>query len=83
MSGGAGEQRTVAPDGRPADVQPDWRRDFPIDVPQDDYVARRDFTKFLGLTSLAFLVGQLWIAAQCWLRGRQQSPLPMADPPLK
>ncbi len=56
------EQRTVAPDGRPESEQPDWRRDFPIDVPEDDYVARRDFTKFMGLTSLAFVVGQFWIA---------------------
>jgi Rieske Fe-S protein len=76
MSGNPEEQRTVAPDGRPMAEQPDWRRDFPIDVPQDNYVARRDFTKFLGLTSLAFLVGQLWIAARGWLRGRQESPGP-------
>ena len=76
MSGRDGEQRTVAPDGRPAAEQPDWRRDFPIDVPQDDYVARRDFTKFLGLTSLAFVVGQVWIAVQGWLRRRQDPPGP-------
>ena len=76
MSGREGERRTVAPDGRPMAEQPDWRRDFPIDVPQDNYVARRDFTKFLGLTSLAFAVGQLWIAAQSWLRRRQEPPGP-------
>ena len=52
---------TKAPDGRPEPDQPAWRRDFPIDWPQDHYVARRDFTKFLGLTSLAFVVGQFWI----------------------
>jgi Rieske Fe-S protein len=76
MSAHESEQRTVAPDGRPAAAQPDWRRDFPIDVPQDNYVARRDFTKFLGLTSLAFVVGQLWIVAQCWWRRRQDAPGP-------
>jgi Rieske Fe-S protein len=65
------ETRTVAPDGKPLAQQPAWRRDFPIDVPQDNYVARRDFTKFLGLISLAFVVGQFWIGAQNWLRRRR------------
>ncbi len=50
------------PDGRPQSEQPKWRRDFPIDWPQDDYVSRRDFTKFMVLTSFAFVVGQGWIA---------------------
>src|SRR5512133_2337484 len=59
---------TTPPDGRPMEDQPRWRRDFPIDWPQDDYVARRDFTKFLVLTSLAFTVGQFWILGQNYLR---------------
>jgi nitrite reductase/ring-hydroxylating ferredoxin subunit len=63
--------RTVAPDGRPASDQPAWRRDFPIDAPQDQYVARRDFTKFMMLTSAAFGVGQLFIGVQNWLRSRR------------
>src|SRR5262245_50900077 len=66
------EQVTVAPDWRPMDEQPAWRIDFPIDWPQDHYVERRDFVKFLVLTSLAFTVGQFWIAAQNWWRGRRQ-----------
>lgn len=53
---------TLPPDGRPMEDQPRWRRDFPIDVAEDHYVARRDFAKFLGLTSLAFFVGQVFIA---------------------
>jgi Rieske Fe-S protein len=64
------EQLTKAPDGRPMDVQPKWRRDFPVDWPQDDYVARRDFTKFLVLTSFAFTVGQFWIVAKNFIRSR-------------
>jgi Rieske Fe-S protein len=64
-----GREETVAPDGRPAAAQPAWRRDFPIDWPRDHYVSRRDFTKFLGLTSLAFVIGQVWIGVKC-LRGR-------------
>lgn len=62
------------PDGLPPEAQPKWRRDFPIDWPQDHYVARRDFTKFLVLTSLAFAVGQVWIAAQNALRRRRGEP---------
>ncbi len=65
------ETPTVAPDGRPETEQPRWRRDFPIDWPQDEYIARRDFTKFLVLTSLAFAAGQFWIVAQNFWRGRK------------
>ena len=32
-------------------------RDFPIRADEDSYVTRREFTKFLGLTSLAFFAG--------------------------
>ena len=34
-----------------------WRQDFPVPSGEDSYVTRREFTKFLGLTSLAFLIG--------------------------
>jgi Rieske Fe-S protein len=67
------EQVTIAPDWRPMEDQPAWRTDFPIDWPQDHYVERRDFMKFMVLTSLAFTVGQFWIAAQnLWRRRRPQ-----------
>lgn len=70
------EQITVAPDGRPDSEQPQWRRDFPIDWPQDHYVARRDFTRFLALTSFAFTVGQFWIVVQNFFRARRgESPI--------
>jgi nitrite reductase/ring-hydroxylating ferredoxin subunit len=64
------EQITIAPDFAPAESQPAWRQDFPIDWPQDLYVERRDFLKFMVLTSAAFTAGQLWIAAQNWYRRR-------------
>jgi len=51
-----------SPDGKPDSEQPIWREQFPIDWPTDDFRSRRDFTKLLGLTSLAFVVGQIWIA---------------------
>ena len=47
-----------SPDGRPIADQPIWREQFPIDWPTDDFRSRRDFTKLLGLTSLAFVAGQ-------------------------
>lgn len=65
------EQITVPPDGRPIDVQPAWRRDFPIDYPQDHYVERRDFMKFMVLTSAAFTAGQFWIAVENFIRRRR------------
>ena len=64
------EQITIAPDFRPPELQPAWRQDFPIDWPQDQYVERRDFVKFLVLTSFALTVGQFWIAGENWLRRR-------------
>jgi Rieske Fe-S protein len=68
------EQITTAPDFSPAEAQPAWRQDFPIDWPQDLYVERRDFLKFLVLTSAAFTAGQAWIAAQNWYRRRSGQP---------
>jgi Rieske Fe-S protein len=68
------EQFTIPPDGRPLDQQPQWRQDFPIDWPQDHYVARRDFTKFMVLTSVAFVVGQFWIIGQNYFRRRAGQP---------
>lgn len=65
------EQITIAPDFKPPEAQPAWRQDFPIDWPQDQYVERRDFMKFMVLTSFAFTVGQFWIGAQNWWRRRR------------
>jgi Rieske Fe-S protein len=70
------ELHTVPPDRRSMQNQPKWRQDFPIDTAQDVYVARREFTKFLGLTSLAFVVGQFWIALQNrWRRSQGELPI--------
>ncbi len=63
------ERKTVSPDGRPLATQPKWRQDFPIDWAQDEYVSRRDLVKFIVLTSVAFVVGQLWIVLKSMLGG--------------
>ena len=55
------DHATVPPDGRPLADQPKWRRDFPIDLAQDEYVSRRELVKFIVLTSAALTVGQFWI----------------------
>jgi nitrite reductase/ring-hydroxylating ferredoxin subunit len=65
---------STPPDGRPQAAQPQWRQDFPVDVPQDNYISRREFTKFLVLTSAAFTFGQFWIAWENWRRARRSLP---------
>jgi nitrite reductase/ring-hydroxylating ferredoxin subunit len=70
------EQITIAPDFAPPETQPAWRQDFPIDWPQDLYVERRHFLKFMVLTSAAFVIGQFTIAFQNWYR-RQAGRPPM------
>lgn len=60
--------RSVPPDRAPMASQPRWRRDFPIDWDEDDYVSRRDLIKFVVLTSGAFAVGQLWLVYKSLFR---------------
>lgn len=72
------EERLHAPNGRPASEQPRWRQDFPIDWDRDDYVSRRELTKFIVLTSAAFTVGQLVVGARWSLR--QKKAPPAAEP---
>jgi nitrite reductase/ring-hydroxylating ferredoxin subunit len=67
MSLSHGEQSREYPDGRPLPDQPHWRQDFPTDIPEDDLVARREFTKFLVLTSGALVLGQCWIGVSSLL----------------
>jgi nitrite reductase/ring-hydroxylating ferredoxin subunit len=78
MNGQNSEQWTVPPDGRSPAEQPRWRQDFPIDWPQDTYISRRDFTKFLLLVSLAFTTGQFWILVQNFWR-QQRGELPTQE----
>lgn len=64
----------VTPTGAPNPTPPKWRRDFPVDWPDDQYVARRDFTRFMVLTSFAFVVGQVWIGVKNVVRARRGRP---------
>lgn len=65
---------TLPPDGRPASEQPKWRRDFPIESAQDEYVSRRDLVKFLVLTSAAFAAGQFYIGMRSLFRRPRSLP---------
>jgi cytochrome b6-f complex iron-sulfur subunit len=44
--------------------EPCWKKDFPIRTGDDGYTTRREFTKFLGLTSLSFFIGTCWAAGR-------------------
>ncbi|HKB06236.1 MAG TPA: Rieske 2Fe-2S domain-containing protein [Gemmataceae bacterium] len=68
------EDPRTYPDHKALPDQPHWRQDFPTDVPEDDHVARREFVKFLVLTSGAFAAGQCWIALAG--PGRDRGPFP-------
>jgi len=72
------ESISKSPDGKAPEDQPAWREQFPIDWPTDDFRSRRDFTRLLGLTSFAFVVGQLWIALLA-LRRRAPGALPSRE----
>lgn len=47
---------------------PLWQDEFPVFTAEERYVSRRQFTKFLTLTSLGMFVGNLWILARSALR---------------
>ena len=74
MSHSPSDRDREYPDGRPLSEQPPWHQDFPTDIPEDDALARREFTKFLVLTSGAFVAGQCWIGLMSLLR--DDKPLP-------
>src|SRR5436190_251982 len=50
----------------PTKDQPLWRDEFSIQSATEKYVARRQFSKFLVLTSLGMFIGNLWILLRSW-----------------
>lgn len=72
------DRPVVPPDRRTADEQPKWRRDFPIDAGQDEYVSRRELVKFMVLTSGAFVVGHVWLLVKSVLEREAPRPPAMA-----
>jgi len=47
---------------------PLWKDEFSVFTADERYVARRQFTKFLTLTSFAMFAGNVWILARSLLR---------------
>jgi nitrite reductase/ring-hydroxylating ferredoxin subunit len=45
---------------------PLWQDEFSVFSADERYVSRRQFAKFLTLTSFAMLAGNLWILARSW-----------------
>jgi Rieske Fe-S protein len=74
MSVFSGEQDRAYPDDRSLSEQPRWRQDFATDISADDALSKREFTKFLVLTSGAFVAGQCWIGLMSLVRDNK--PLP-------
>lgn len=70
---GAGGEETGAV--RPAaGTEPLWREEFSIFGADERYVGRRQFAKFLVLTSLGMFAGNVWILVRSWLAGEPAFP---------
>jgi Rieske Fe-S protein len=48
---------------------PLWRDEFAISTADERYVTRRQFAKFLVLTSVGMFAGNIWILIRSWWRG--------------
>ena len=52
-----------------------WKEEFSVEAAEERYVTRRQFGKFLTLTSLAMLAGNVWILLRSvWRRGEPAPP---------
>ncbi|MBM3461947.1 MAG: Rieske (2Fe-2S) protein [Armatimonadetes bacterium] len=52
-----------------------WRRDLPLEWAVDDYITRRDFTKFLILISGATFLSNGYLVVESMLRRARKFPL--------
>ena len=55
----------------PDSSSPLWKDEFSVHTADERYVTRRQFSKFLVLTSLAMFVGQMWILVKSWFSGKR------------
>lgn len=53
-----------------------WREEFPIASAEQGFVERRQFGRFLVLTSGAMVAGQLWLLGKNWLSEVETTPFP-------
>lgn len=59
---------------------PLWRDEFSVRADDERYVTRRQFTKFLMLTSVAMFAGNAWILVRSWLRRPASLPEQVIGP---
>jgi Rieske Fe-S protein len=57
----------------PPGSDPLWRDEFAIQTATERYVTRRQFSKFLVLTSLGMFIGNLWILVRSWFASAKAS----------
>ncbi|MGI9101842.1 MAG: ubiquinol-cytochrome c reductase iron-sulfur subunit [Terriglobales bacterium] len=55
---------------------PLWKDEFSVHTADERYVTRRQFAKFLVLTSAAMVAGQVWILVKSWFARRPAAPAP-------
>lgn len=55
--------------------EPLWREEVSIFAADERYVNRRQFAKFLVLTSAGMFAGNLWILIRSWLTGKAAYPI--------
>ncbi len=53
---------------------PTWKEDFPIETTTDNYVSRREFTRFLVLVSGAAATGSGYFVVEEFVSNRQEYP---------
>jgi Rieske Fe-S protein len=59
----------------PPSGDPLWRDEFSVYAADERYVSRRQFAKFLTLTSVGMLAGQVWILAKSWMTPKPIYPV--------
>ncbi len=55
--------------------EPLWREEVSVFAADERYVNRRQFAKFLVLTSAGMFVGNVWILVRSWLAGKTAYPV--------
>jgi Rieske Fe-S protein len=63
---------TLKPD---AGSEPLWREEFSVHAEDEKFVTRRQFTKFLTLTSVAMAAGNVWILAKSLMYRAPEYPV--------
>lgn len=56
-------------------TKPLWRDEFAVRAADEGYVTRRQFSKFLLLTSLGMFAGNCWILVKSWLSRARVYPV--------